>query len=209
MSRLYLRSLSFCSRRFYEIPYSGSSGFQPCSLSGCHSPASALDGEPYIHDPSTIMQCDGKYYTFGTGGGGLMSDDGWTWHSGAVRPGGGVAPDVIKIGDRYYVTYAQGRRRIGGRTRQQRLRHVDQDARPQISRLRIQRRQHRRLDPTASRTAMPSIRHSCSIPPMAGCGSPTEPTSASSGSSSSIPRRASALPATSPLTSPSTAKPLP
>ena len=25
-----------------------------------------------------------------------------------MRPGGGVAPDVIKIGDRYYVTYARG-----------------------------------------------------------------------------------------------------
>ena len=72
------------------------------------SPALALDGEPYIHDPSTVIQCDGKYYTFGTGGGGLMSDDGWTWHSGAVRPGGGVAPDVIHIGDRYYVSYATG-----------------------------------------------------------------------------------------------------
>ncbi len=47
-------------------------------------------------------------YTFGTGGGGLISDDGWTWHSGAVRPGGGVAPDVIHIGDRYYVAYARG-----------------------------------------------------------------------------------------------------
>ncbi|RPI06407.1 MAG: glycoside hydrolase [Ignavibacteriae bacterium] len=68
--------------------------------------ALAQDGEPYIHDPSTIMFCDGKYYTFGTGGGGLISDDGWTWHSGAIRPGGGLAPDVIKIGDRYYVAYA-------------------------------------------------------------------------------------------------------
>ena len=70
------------------------------------SPASVLDGEPYIHDPSTIMLCDGKFYTFGTGGGGLMSDDGWTWRSGAVRPGGGLAPDAIKIGDRYYLAYA-------------------------------------------------------------------------------------------------------
>jgi len=69
------------------------------------SPAPALDGEPYIHDPSTIMLSDGKYFTFGTGGGGLMSDDGWTWRSGAVRPGGGAAPDAIKIGDRYYVAY--------------------------------------------------------------------------------------------------------
>src|ERR1017187_208734 len=70
--------------------------------------APALDGEPYIHDPSTIAFSDGKYFTFGTGAGGLVSEDGWTWHSGAVRPGGGVAPDIIKIGDRYWVTYATG-----------------------------------------------------------------------------------------------------
>ena len=67
--------------------------------------AQALDGEPYIHDPSTVTQCEGKFYAFGTGGGGLISDDGWTWHSGAVRPGGGAAPDVIHIGDRYYIAY--------------------------------------------------------------------------------------------------------
>jgi len=78
------------------------------SLSVPGPAAAQLAGEPYIHDPSTVIQCDGKYYVFGTGGGGLISDDGWTWHSGAVRPGGGVAPDVIKIGDRYYVTYAVG-----------------------------------------------------------------------------------------------------
>lgn len=70
--------------------------------------AFAQIGEPYIHDPSTIVKCDGKYYTFGTGGGGLISDDGWVWHRGAVRPGGGLAPDVIHIGDRYYVAYAKG-----------------------------------------------------------------------------------------------------
>jgi arabinan endo-1,5-alpha-L-arabinosidase len=75
---------------------------------GQSRPAPALDGEPYIHDPATVTFCDGKYYTFGTGGGGLISDDGWTWRSGAVRPGGGVAPDVIRIGNRYYVTYAKG-----------------------------------------------------------------------------------------------------
>ena len=80
----------------------------PTLLSLDPSGPPALDGEPYIHDPSTIIICDGKFYTFGTGGGGLVSDDGWTWHRGAVRPGGGVAPDVIKIGDRYYVTYARG-----------------------------------------------------------------------------------------------------
>lgn len=75
------------------------------SLALC-SQAFALGGDPYIHDPSTVVFCDGKYYTYGTGGGGLMSDDGWTWRSGATRPGGGLAPDAIHIGDRYYIAYA-------------------------------------------------------------------------------------------------------
>lgn len=72
-------------------------------------PASAqLEGEPFIHDPSTVTFSDGKWWTFGTRGGGLVSDDGWVWHSGGERPGGGVAPDIVKIGDRYYVAYAVG-----------------------------------------------------------------------------------------------------
>lgn len=75
--------------------------------------AYAQVGNPYIHDPSTIVECDGKYYTFGTGGGGLISEDGWTWEGGAVRPGGGVAPDAIKIGDRYMVVYAVTERGAG------------------------------------------------------------------------------------------------
>ena len=66
---------------------------------------SAQVGKPFIHDPSSIVECDGKYYTFGTGGGGLISKDGWTWYGGAVRPGGGAAPDAIKIGNRYLVVY--------------------------------------------------------------------------------------------------------
>jgi arabinan endo-1,5-alpha-L-arabinosidase len=70
------------------------------------APVFALNGDIRIHDPSTVTFCDGKYYAFGTGGGGLSSDDGWTWHGGAVRPGGGVAPDVIHIGDRFLVSYA-------------------------------------------------------------------------------------------------------
>ncbi|MEJ2245466.1 MAG: family 43 glycosylhydrolase [Acidobacteriota bacterium] len=78
----------------------------PALLSFNTSGPPALNGEPYIHDPSTIMECDGKYYTFGTGGGGLISEDGWTWNGGAERPGGGLAPDAIKIGERYYVAYA-------------------------------------------------------------------------------------------------------
>lgn len=77
-------------------------------------PAWALDGSPYIHDPSTIMECEGKFYTFGTGGGGLISDDGWTWCSGAVRPGRGAAPGVIKIGDRYLVAYGSTGGGLGG-----------------------------------------------------------------------------------------------
>ncbi|MGN6363808.1 family 43 glycosylhydrolase [Asticcacaulis taihuensis] len=72
-------------------------------------PATAqLGGEPFIHDPATITASDGKYYTYGTGTGSLVSDDGWTWHAGAERPGRGLAPDVIKIGDRFYVAYAAG-----------------------------------------------------------------------------------------------------
>lgn len=67
--------------------------------------AFAQAGAPYIHDPSTLAECDGKFYTFGTGGGGLISEDGWTWHGGAVRPGGGAAPDVMKLGDRYLIIY--------------------------------------------------------------------------------------------------------
>ncbi len=85
------------------------------ALAVCASQESAAQvGEPYIHDPSTIMECEGKYYTFGTGGGGLISDDGWTWRSGAERPGRGAAPDAIKIGDRYLVAYSATGGGLGG-----------------------------------------------------------------------------------------------
>lgn len=80
----------------------------PAALMAQSNPITQMDGEPYIHDPSTIVESDGKFYTFGTFGGGLVSADGWTWKSGPVRPGGGVAPDVIKLGDRYYVAWAVG-----------------------------------------------------------------------------------------------------
>lgn len=76
--------------------------------------AFAQTGAPYIHDPSTLAECDDKYYTFGTGGGGLISDDGWAWHGGAVRPGGGAAPDVMKIGDRYLIIYGATGGGLGG-----------------------------------------------------------------------------------------------
>src|SRR6478735_1175490 len=89
----------------FRIPAAAFSALIFLLLTG---PVSAQIGQPFIHDPSTLTLCDGKYYTFGTGAGGLISDDGWVWHSGAVRPGGGLAPDAIRIGDRYYVSYAKG-----------------------------------------------------------------------------------------------------
>ncbi|MBK8632399.1 MAG: family 43 glycosylhydrolase [Saprospiraceae bacterium] len=76
--------------------------------------ALAQIGKPFIHDPSTIMECEGKYYTFGTRGGGLISEDGWTWNSGAERPGGGAAPDAIKIGNRYLIVYGSTGGGLGG-----------------------------------------------------------------------------------------------
>ena len=90
------------------------------------STVSAQTGQPYIHDPSTIAECDGKYYTYGTGGGGLMSDNGWSWFPIAdrlklgeqtalqVRPGGGAAPDVLKLGDRYLCIYGATGGGLGG-----------------------------------------------------------------------------------------------
>lgn len=86
-----------------------------CTLmAGMAIPTAAQVGRPFIHDPSTIMECDGKYYTFGTGGGGLVSADGWNWDKGAVRPGGGAAPDAVKIGDRYLVAYSATGGGLGG-----------------------------------------------------------------------------------------------
>ncbi len=88
-------------------------------------PAWALDGEVLIHDPSTVIVEDGRYYTYGTGNGLpiLSSDDGWSWRrAGSLMsavPGGKVgadvlarggnntwAPDVIHIGDKYFVYYS-------------------------------------------------------------------------------------------------------
>jgi arabinan endo-1,5-alpha-L-arabinosidase len=85
----------------------------------------ALDGEIRLHDPSTIVQADGKFYVYGTGNGlpAFVSDDGWTWRrAGSVmqavpggRPGPGIlakggnntwAPDIIRSGDRYFLYYS-------------------------------------------------------------------------------------------------------
>ncbi|MCX6950568.1 MAG: arabinan endo-1,5-alpha-L-arabinosidase, partial [Verrucomicrobia bacterium] len=69
--------------------------------------AFALDGLVSIHDPSTLIQCAGKYYVWGTGGNPLVSDDGWTWRQGTGTPRTGLAPDVIHAGDRYYMYIAR------------------------------------------------------------------------------------------------------
>jgi arabinan endo-1,5-alpha-L-arabinosidase len=84
------------------------------NIASAQSSGTSREGKPFIHDPSTIMYCDGKYYTFGTGGGGLISEDGWTWNQGAVRPGRGAAPDAIKIGDRYLIAYSSTGGGLGG-----------------------------------------------------------------------------------------------
>jgi arabinan endo-1,5-alpha-L-arabinosidase len=67
------------------------------------SSAFAIEGQVGIHDPSTIAVSGGKYYTFGTGGAALVSDDGWTWRAGARPTDTGLAPDIVQIGDRYYL----------------------------------------------------------------------------------------------------------
>lgn len=72
-------------------------------------------GAPFIHDPATIMECDGKYYTWGTGGSPLVSSDGWVWSGeGGARIQVGAAPDMIKIGDRYLCAHSSTGGGLGG-----------------------------------------------------------------------------------------------
>ena len=96
-----------------------------CAAAAFAAPALALDGEILVHDPSTIVSQDGRYYTYGTGNGipVLTSDDGWTWRrAGSLMsavPGGKAgpavlarggnntwAPDIIHIGDQYFLYYS-------------------------------------------------------------------------------------------------------
>jgi len=82
-----------------------------------------LEGELAIHDPSTVVKCDGQWWVFGTGFGILsrFSDDLRTWQSGppvftnapswrtniAPRHNGRFwAPDVIRVADRYLLYYS-------------------------------------------------------------------------------------------------------
>ena len=89
------------------------------------SPLMALDGDTGMHDPSTVVMHDGKFYAYGTGNGLpiSISDDGWTWRRAGTlmqalpggRPGTDVlarggnntwAPDLIRSGDKYFVYYS-------------------------------------------------------------------------------------------------------
>jgi arabinan endo-1,5-alpha-L-arabinosidase len=89
------------------------------------APALALDGEPGMHDPSTVIESNGKFYVYATGNGlpAFASDDGWMWHrTGSVmqavpggKPGPDVivrggnntwAPDIIRAGDKFFLYYA-------------------------------------------------------------------------------------------------------
>lgn len=77
--------------------------------------AEAQIGQPWIHDPSTLTFSDGKWWTFGTGGGGIYSEDGWTWVvDKRIKTGAGAAPDVVKIGDRYLIGYSSTGGGLGG-----------------------------------------------------------------------------------------------
>ncbi|HEY3914277.1 MAG TPA: family 43 glycosylhydrolase [Verrucomicrobiae bacterium] len=92
------------------------------------APAHTLDGAIGIHDPSTVVKCDGKYYVAGTGRGVsfLVSSNGFDWqHGGGTafervpdsvlrycpqNNGATVwAPDIIKVNDHYYVYYSISR----------------------------------------------------------------------------------------------------
>ena len=159
------------------------------------APLAALDGEPGMHDPSTVIVHDGKFYVYATGNGLpiAISDDGWTWRRAGTlmqalpggRPGPDVlarggnntwAPDVIRSGDKYFVYYSapgtQPKAAIGllvGRTLDPAVPDYKwEDGGPVSGR-------------TASRTAMPSIPVCFAIRPMGRSGSPTAPTSGTSG----------------------------
>jgi len=70
-------------------------------------PAFALDGQAQIHDPSTIVQCDGKFYTYGTGGAVLVSERRLDLESRSRTLRRGMAPDIIHLGDRYCLYVAR------------------------------------------------------------------------------------------------------
>src|SRR5688572_18175202 len=65
------------------------------------SPVVAIVGDPCMHDPSTVIVHDGRFYAYGTGGGLPISssDGGWTWRRAGTLmqalPGGRPGQEVI------------------------------------------------------------------------------------------------------------------
>jgi len=90
-------------------------GYRAAALLWLAPCAFALDGQINIHDPATVTESGGKYYTYGTGGNPLVSDDGWTWRPGVTPLRTGAAPDVIHVGDRYFM-YISGVTMISSKT---------------------------------------------------------------------------------------------
>jgi arabinan endo-1,5-alpha-L-arabinosidase len=84
----------------------------------------ALDGDVSVHDPSTVIQCDGRYWVFATGRGisAHSSADGFTWQreppvfskipddvhaASPLNDGSGVwAPDIAYVNGQYLMYYA-------------------------------------------------------------------------------------------------------
>ncbi len=81
----------------------------------------ATSGANGTHDPSRMIESDGRFYVFSTGGGSKSSTDGLAWTAGpAMFPGGfptwlrtllptneGVwAPDIAFLNGQYYLFYA-------------------------------------------------------------------------------------------------------
>ena len=100
-------------------------GFAVAAMLLTIAPTLALDGQPAMHDPSTVIEAGEKFYVYATGNGlpAFQSDDGWTWRrTGSVmqvvpggKPGPEViarggnntwAPDIIRSGDKYFLYYA-------------------------------------------------------------------------------------------------------
>jgi len=129
--------------------------------------AFALDGQIGIHDPSTVVKCDGKFYTYGTGGSSLVSDDGWTWHSGTALPRRGLAPDVIHLGDRYYVYVAANLDRLPTKAAVNMIWSKTLD--PSSPDYKWKKAAWWQL-PMAKKTPMPLTQAYSSIPPTARCG---------------------------------------
>jgi arabinan endo-1,5-alpha-L-arabinosidase len=92
------------------------------------APARALDGQPAMRDPSTVIESGGRFYVYATGNGlpAFLSEDRWTWRcTGLVmqavsggKPGPEViargnvtwAPDTIRAGGKHFLYYARRER---------------------------------------------------------------------------------------------------